>query len=129
MHELSIIQSILESALTALDSAGPVKTGSVEAVELQIGELAGVEISTLEFLWPAAVGDTRLADAALDIERVPGLAECSLCSAVFPIRSFYDPCPGCGSHFLQVRQGEELRIKALVLSDKPARAAAPLYWN
>lgn len=127
MHELSIIQSILEATAQAVAQSG--HSGSVQSVELEIGELAGIEWSTLEFLWPAAVGDTLLADAALRIRRVPGKALCSDCMISFHVQHLYEPCPGCGSHFLQITQGEELRIKSLTLADKPAPARAPLNWN
>lgn len=127
MHELSIIQSILETAEQTMLSQ--MDKGSVESVDLQIGDLAGVELSTLEFLWPAAVGDTLLADSVLRIERVPGKAACGECGNEFDIRTFFDPCPRCGSHFLHVRQGEELRIKSLTLSDKPVKGFSPLVYN
>lgn len=127
MHELSIIQSILEATTNAVQQNG--KPGTVETIEIEIGELAGIEWSTLEFLWPAAVGDTLLADATLQVRWVPGKAVCSDCSSSFEVRRLYDPCPGCGSHLLQITQGEELRIKSLTLVDKPTVAKAPLRWN
>lgn len=127
MHELSIIQSILDTTLAALQKRGG--NDAIEAIELQIGELAGIELSTLKFLWPVAVGDTLLADAALQIEHIPGKANCSDCEAAFAIRHFYEPCPACGSHFLKITQGEELRIKSITLADKPRLSAAPLNWN
>lgn len=127
MHELSIIQSILETTAAVVQDPGQEKT--VQTIELQIGELAGVELSTLEFLWPAAVGDTLLADAELRIERVAGLAVCSDCDASFHVRSYFDPCPTCGSHLLNVTQGEELRIKSLTLVPKPVSMDLPLNWN
>ena len=127
MHELSIIQSILETTVAAVQKRG--ENDSVESIELQIGELAGIELSTLEFLWPAAVGDTALAGAALQIERIPGKAVCSDCDASFELQFIYTPCPTCGSHFLKITQGEELRIKSIVLADKPLFSSKPVNWN
>lgn len=127
MHELSIIQSILDTVVAAVQERGGEDT--VEAVELQIGVLAGIELQTLEFLWPAAVSDTALAGAALQIERIPGKAECSDCEASFELQFIYTPCPTCGSHFLKITHGEELRIKSITLADKPVHAAVPQNWN
>ena len=113
MHELSIIYSILEAAEAEVQLHSD--AGCVAAIELEIGALAGVEVSTLEFLWPAAVENTLLEHAACQIHRLPGQAYCSECDSDFPIRQFYDPCPRCGSHMIQITQGEELRIKSLTL--------------
>lgn len=117
MHELSIIQSILESTLAIVQDRA--ETCRVDSIDLQVGTLAGVELSTLEFLWPAAVGDTSLADTKLQIEQLPGKAVCSDCGKSFGIHFYYDPCPACGSHFLNITQGEELRIKSITLVSDP----------
>ncbi|MCB9334003.1 MAG: hydrogenase maturation nickel metallochaperone HypA [Lewinellaceae bacterium] len=118
MHELSIIQSILESTLAVVQDRS--ETCTVDSIDLQVGALAGVELSTLEFLWPAAVGDTPLADTKLQIEQLPGKAVCSDCGKSFNIGFYYDPCPDCGSHFLNITQGEELRIKSITLVSAPS---------
>ena len=114
MHELSIIYSILETAETEVKKqAAPC---SVDAIELEIGDLAGVEVSTLEFLWPAAVENTVLAQAACLIRHTSGEANCSQCGTTFQVHQYYDPCPYCGSHLIRVTKGEELRIKSLTLT-------------
>ena len=123
MHELSIIQSILESTLAVVQDRS--ETCTVDSIDLQVGALAGVELSTLEFLWPAAVGDTPLADTKLQIEQLPGKAVCSDCGKSFNIGFYYDPCPDCGSHFLNITQGEELRIKSITLASTPPPSPRP----
>ncbi len=123
MHELSIIQSILESTLAVVHERA--ETCAVDSIELQVGALAGVELGTLEFLWPAAVGDTPLADTKLRIEQLPGKAVCSDCGKSFNIGFYYDPCPDCGSHFLNITQGEELRIKTVTLVSTPPPSPPP----
>ena len=113
MHELSIIHSIIEATEAELrKQQGPC---SVEQIELEIGSLAGIEVDTLEFLWPAAVEHTLLEKAECRILRTAGEAQCDTCKRSFPIQHFSDPCPGCGSHFIQIRKGEELRIKSITL--------------
>lgn len=123
MHELSIIYSILESAEKEVQEHG--EGTAVEAIELEIGELAGVEVSSLEFLWPAAVEGTVLANAACHIIRPPGKARCGSCGHIFGIKQYFDPCPQCGSHWNEIINGEELRIKSLtIICAQPAVAAA-----
>ena len=115
MHELSIIQNIIEIAEEELRSRGD--QHRVEAIDLQIGELAGVEISSLEFLWPAAVEETVLAKAECHIHRVPATAVCADCQTQFPIQQVFDPCPKCGSHWIDITGGKGMRIKNITLVD------------
>ena len=111
MHELSIIQNIIEIAEeTAARQPPPAK---LDAIVLQIGELAGVEIDTLEFLWTAAVDGTVLQHANCTIQRVPAEALCADCQTRFPIQKRHDPCPNCGSHWLDISGGEELRVRTI----------------
>lgn len=116
MHELSIIQSIIDTSTAEL-----VKTGvhqQIEAIDLEIGDLAGIEIASIEFLWSAAVEHTVLEHAVCNIHRIAGEAECGECNRHFAVRNFYDPCPDCNSHFIRIIKGEELKIKSLTLSDE-----------
>lgn len=113
MHELSIIHSILDA--TEKEVRQRDKKMAVAAIELEIGELAGVEISSLEFIWPAVVEYTLLENAECSITRVPGSAVCTTCGHIYGVRQYFDPCPQCGSHWNQITKGEELRIKSLTL--------------
>jgi hydrogenase nickel incorporation protein HypA/HybF len=120
MHELSIIHSIIEAAAEELRQRD--NRFTIEAIELKIGELAGVEIETIEFLWSAAVERSALESAALTILRVPGSGTCSDCGHVFQVQQFYDPCPACGSHFIEITAGEDLKIHTITLSEATAHA-------
>ena len=127
MHELSIIYSILETAEKEATQRGG--KYEVEAIELEIGELAGVEISSIEFLWPAAVEQTVLENATFHITRVAGEGVCSDCDRAFAIQNYFDPCPDCGSYLIQITKGEELRVKSLTLVNKPDITSIPQNWN
>ena len=121
MHELSIINSIIEAAETEMQ--GHREKYRVEVITLHIGALAGVEVDSLEFLWPAAVEKTALEHADFQIVRIPGQAACQDCGATFEIKQYYDPCPTCGSHLLRILAGEELKIKSIELCALPVDAA------
>ena len=122
MHELSIINSIIEVA--EAEMRGQREKYRVDAITLHIGALAGVEVDSLEFLWPAAVENTVLENAGCKIVRIAGQAACRDCGEPFEIKQYYDPCPTCGSHLLQVLAGEELKIKSIELCALPVDAAA-----
>jgi hydrogenase nickel incorporation protein HypA/HybF len=113
MHELSIIASIVEIAEQHARQAGSV---NVESIELEIGELAGVEWGALEFAWEAGTSNTVLENAKMQLTKVPGMARCLECYEEYPIEAFFDPCPSCGSFMNEILSGRELRVKALTIA-------------
>lgn len=122
MHELSIIHSIIETVeATVAEQDAAVE---VERVLLQIGDLAGVEVENMEFLWPAAVQGTVLQQAECAIERVEARAVCLDCGAGFLVKNYFDACPVCGSFWKDLKTGEELKIKSIELCVQPADAVA-----
>jgi len=114
MHELSIALGILK---IAEQEAAKAKAKKVEAIELEIGTLAGVELDALEFVWPSVTKDTILENSKKDIITIEGEAKCVDCDAVFPVENYYDNCPICQSNFKSILKGRELRVKALEISE------------
>ena len=112
MHELSIAQSIVELAeQQALDH----HSSYIEEVELEIGRLAGVELQTLEFARESAVKGTLLEKAVIVYRYIDGEGRCAECEALFPMEVLFSPCPVCGSYFVKIEKGKELRIKSIVI--------------
>jgi hydrogenase nickel incorporation protein HypA/HybF len=110
VHELSLCQGILDSIEAAADEQ-PFR--KVHRVELEIGALAGVDAEALRFGWEAISPGTRAEGARLEIVDLPGSAWCFQCQRNVEITQYYDPCPHCQSHRLQVNSGEQLKIKQL----------------
>ena len=110
MHELSVAMGIVRIAESETRKAG---AREVEAIELEIGALAGIEFQALDFVWPLAVKDTVLERAEKRVEIVEGRARCMDCDTVYEMKRFYDPCPRCSSNLKHILQGKELRVKAL----------------
>jgi hydrogenase nickel incorporation protein HypA/HybF len=113
MHELSIVMSIIEIAEQQIKKE---HAGSVDEIELDIGELSGIESQAFDFAWQQAIKDTVLCNAERVINKIPGEGLCMECDAVFPVHQLYDACPVCGKHFISIRKGKELRVKSLVVS-------------
>jgi len=113
MHELSIAQSILSIA----ERAAPNHSAVVTSVGLQIGELSGVEIESLRFALSVIKENTILQKANLDIEVVKGEAECTDCKNVFPMGYFGCCCPQCGSYFVKILKGREMRVLNIVVDE------------
>ena len=110
MHELSVAMGIVKIAETETEKAG---AREVEAIELEIGTLAGIEFQALDFVWPVAVKDTVLEKAERRVHVIQGKARCMDCDTVFEMAHFYDACPTCSSNLKAILQGKELRVRAL----------------
>jgi hydrogenase nickel incorporation protein HypA/HybF len=112
MHEMSLAQSVVEIVeRTAAANGG----GRVSAVRLEIGALSHVEVEALRFCFDAVTRGGAAEGARLELDSPPGQAWCMPCGATVPLARLGDACPHCGSHQLQVTQGEEMRVKDIEL--------------
>lgn len=82
---------------------------------MEIGQLAAIEKESLIFGFKVITAGTIAENAELHIIDIPAEALCESCQKRNPLQQYYDPCPSCGSHALQVIQGEELQIKSMVV--------------
>ncbi|BBL70171.1 hydrogenase maturation nickel metallochaperone HypA [Methylogaea oryzae] len=110
MHELSLCQGILDTLET---ESRKQNFHRVRSVQLEIGALSGVDEEALRFGWEAVSPATLAAGSVLDIVRIPGSAWCFDCQDTVQVEQYYDPCPRCQGHKLQVNGGEQLKIKQL----------------
>jgi hydrogenase nickel incorporation protein HypA/HybF len=113
MHEMSIALGIVDIARKALAEA---EADRIESITLEIGTLAGVQLDSLHFVWPAAVADTPLEGAERIIEQPQGMALCLECHTTFPVSKHYDACTNCGGYFKEILSGKELNVKSMVFT-------------
>ena len=112
MHELSIAQSILDSAREhAARHAGR----RVLRIGVRIGEISGVNADALEFCFDMTTKDTELEGAALDLERVAVRYRCGACGTEFRAEDFTAACPSCASDQARMVAGDELALSYLEL--------------
>lgn len=114
MHELSLAQSILSAAENAVPENS---IAVVISVGLQIGELSGVEIESLEFAFSVIKADTLLQNAELNIQIIKGEAACAECKKIFPVSSYGISCPQCKSYSMKILKGREMRILNIVVDE------------
>ncbi len=114
MHELSIAHSILSIAERNIP---PDTEGYASAISLTFGELSGIEIDALQFAFEALKDKTVLARAILDLEIIPGEAQCSDCDTIFHMPSFGTACPGCGSYLAHIIKGKEMKVKSITMEE------------
>ncbi|MFM2358030.1 MAG: hypothetical protein RLY16_22 [Bacteroidota bacterium] len=112
MHELSIVMSIIDIAAEQAKKAG---ADVVDEIDLEIGQISGVEMGAFEFAWQQAIKGTLLANSKLNIQRTEGKAQCLDCSTEYPMENLYDVCPQCNSQFHQILSGKGLRVKSLIV--------------
>lgn len=110
MHEMSLAEGVLQILETESTKQG---FSQVKTIWLEIGALAGVEVSALEFAFDVVRRGSLAENAQLVIINLPALAWCMPCGQVVEIHQRFDACPICGSYQLQVSSGDEMRIKEL----------------
>ncbi|WP_299179424.1 hydrogenase maturation nickel metallochaperone HypA [uncultured Neptuniibacter sp.] len=110
MHEMSIAEGIVQ---VLEEQSATQNYTRVKTVWLEIGPLAMIEAEALIFCFDAVTRDTLAEGAVLKIIDIEGEAFCMQCLKNVAITQRYDCCSLCGSHQLQVTQGDEMRIKEL----------------
>jgi hydrogenase nickel incorporation protein HypA/HybF len=113
MHELSIVLSIVETAEEIVRQEAATK---VDTIELEIGAIAGIEMSAFEFSWKPAVLQTVLENAQCIVHNLPALLRCSNCGREYEAAERFAPCPDCSEILSAVLRGKELAIKSLIVS-------------
>ena len=106
MHEFTLCQQIIHQVESSIDGSNQVQT-----VNLVIGSIAAIDLSSLQFWFPVAAKETRLANADLHVEMVPARACCLECNHHFALEQRLKACPYCQSYRYQLLSGDELQIK------------------
>ncbi|MCP4571376.1 MAG: hydrogenase maturation nickel metallochaperone HypA [bacterium] len=109
MHEMSIVMSILDMAA---DRARAADARVINAIEIEVGGLAGVELEPLRFCFQVARRDIA-PEAELIVHEIPGRGRCAGCGSEAAMDFAWAVCPDCGEVGLEVLQGRELRVRSL----------------
>ncbi|HET8798694.1 MAG TPA: hydrogenase maturation nickel metallochaperone HypA [Thermoanaerobaculia bacterium] len=108
MHEYSIVQSLVDSVAAAVPG-----NGTVQRIDVTIGELAGVDCSLLATAFEVFRGGTLCERASLAIERVPARWECSRCGGEVP-RGGFLRCALCAAP-ARLAAGDEIVLQRIEL--------------
>ena len=109
MHELSIVSNIFD---IVEENAAKHKAGIVHEIEVDVGELAGVEFEALDFALENAPRSKILKDAKVIINKIQPKAECEDCHHRFVTMEFAAACPRCTSVRTRLISGHELKIRS-----------------
>jgi hydrogenase nickel incorporation protein HypA/HybF len=112
MHEVAIVEALLDAVRGEL-RAHP--TASVTTVRVRVGALRQIVPDVMTFCFNAAIRDTNLAGASLEVEQVPGRARCRQCRAEFAVEENWFVCPLCRSSNTRLLAGDELLLASIEL--------------
>ena len=110
MHELSLCRAIID---IVNEHVAGTNCTRVKKIDLEIGQLAGVDQAALRFGFEAITKGTIAEQAVLNIIVIEGQALCDTCQKTVKLEHYYDACQTCGHFSLAVTQGEELRVKSM----------------
>jgi hydrogenase nickel incorporation protein HypA/HybF len=112
MHEISLLENVLEILEENAKSQG---FKQVKKVCLEIGMLSCVEQDALRFGFDVVMKNTLAENAELEIKQTQGLGICKHCGQTVQLETLHDPCIICGSPGVVVTQGNEMKIKDLIV--------------
>jgi len=115
MHELSIVQSLLDLAEKEMTAN---KLTKLLRIKVKYGGLTAVVPDALELGFEALTAGTDLAGAVLELEEAPVILRCGKCGLEFSPKDasgrygVFAPCPACGEEIGHaVAGGKELFIE------------------
>ena len=112
MHELSLLENVRE---ILEDHSVSQNFSKVTKVTLEIGKLSCVEPEALRFGFDVVMKDSLAENAELIITELNGLGLCRQCQQQIEMETLYDTCIYCGSPFVTLIQGTEMKIKDLIV--------------
>lgn len=115
MHELSIVEALIEQVQRELQRAG--QTGRVRRLELSIGRLSGINCESVRFAFGLLAPDTLVADAEVAIQEPKARCCCRACNAQTELEDLTARCPKCGSDEITIEGGRELLLQTIELED------------
>lgn len=113
MHEMSIALNIVD---LASDYAKREAASVIERIDIDVGTLSGVLVDSLSFCFDAASKNTLAENAKLVINTIPAKGQCKECDNQFTVQQWPSPCPDCGSYFIAVSSGKELKVKSITIN-------------
>src|SRR4051812_41893672 len=110
MHELSIASYLVESVVEQAQQVGAER---VLAINLLIGDRAGVVDDSLRFSFELLAVDTLLAGTYLNIRRSPMRFRCDECHGEYIPRDGEFRCPDCQRIGQVIDNGAALQIESI----------------
>src|ERR1051325_5278002 len=101
MHEVGIIQDVIEMAIKQAQASGATR---LHELSLRVGSLSGAVPEALNFAFDLA---------RLQIESVPAAWWCGTCQNEFESECCSSECPRCHQFSSELRRGRELELVSI----------------
>jgi hydrogenase nickel incorporation protein HypA/HybF len=111
MHEFSLAKNIVEIAEKALRNNN---LTFISKIELDIGQLSGVELQALQTALECLRMGNVIDKAEIIFNIIEARAVCRACHHEYQLNDFYTPCPVCNSFGPQIISGKDLIVKSIV---------------
>lgn len=115
MHELSIIEALVEQVEEELRQAGA--TGRAQKIELSVGRLSGANVESLRFAFDLLTPGTRLEGTELVFHQPVARCVCFACGGNSPLEEVAAECPACGSREIRIEGGRDLVLQSIEVDD------------
>lgn len=115
MHELSIVDALIEQAQEEVERAG--HAGRIRQLDLTIGRLSGVNCDSIRLAFELLSPGTPLEGAQVQIAEPRATCRCHGCHARVEIDELTVTCPRCGSTEVSIEGGRELLLQSIEIED------------
>jgi hydrogenase nickel incorporation protein HypA/HybF len=115
MHELSIVEALIDQVGEELDRAG--QRGRVLRLELNIGRLSGVHPDAVRFAFGLLSAGTIVENAEIAIEEPRAACQCHACHARTELDDLVFECPHCGAAEVTIEGGREMTLQSIEIED------------
>jgi hydrogenase nickel incorporation protein HypA/HybF len=121
MHEMSIVEGLLEAVTKECESHPGAK---VVSVRVRVGALRLVVPEVMESCYASATLGTALENSRLVVESVAATARCPQCRHEFAVQEQWFECPQCRAIGGELLTGQELDLVNIELAEPEAVATA-----
>jgi hydrogenase nickel incorporation protein HypA/HybF len=117
MHELSIVEALIEQVQQEIDRGG--HRGRVSRLHLAIGRLSGVSVDSIRFAFQLLAPGTVVQRAEIHVDQPPAACVCGVCGRRTEIEDLVVQCPACRSDRIHIEGGNELLLQTIDLEECP----------
>ena len=110
MHELSITQQVLDTAVAKASEAG---ASAVKQINLVIGEMSSVVDDSVQFYFDFLSQDSIASGAQLSFQRIKTRVRCRRCGHEFNPAADNWACPQCREFDIEIVAGKEFYLESV----------------
>lgn len=110
MHEMSLMQGILDSVEKAARDAGAT---AVSEIRLSVGEMTEIVPDAMDFAFEAMSPGTLCEGAQLKVSMIAIRSRCTICDFEFEHDRYHWGCPECESLATELLAGRDMYIESI----------------